>query len=327
MGISLDKIAIHLPDTSLSNRELSTRFNVSESEIFKRTGIETRYHADKNETASDLAFHAATKLFNDNPDLKSKIDYLIFCSDCFDYIAPATSCILQHRLGLPQSTACIDLPYGCSGYVYGLGMANAYLTSGMAKCVLFLTCDTSTKTLNPGNLEQLSIFSDVAAATVITKNDKGENGFIFGTDGSGAHDLYIENSAFRAPVNPDACRNTDTPYGQMVMNGTNVFTFALKTVPKLVNDTLAKNGLEMKDIDLFIFHQANGFMLETLRRKLNLENERFYTNIKDYGNTVVSTLPLALYTAQNEGKLKKGMKVLLAGFGVGNSWGATVINY
>lgn len=307
---------------------LAKEFNVSEKEILKRTGIETRYIAAENETASDLAFRAAKKLLDQNPEYKTKIDYLIFCSDCFDYIAPATSCILQHRLELPQSTACIDLPYGCSGYVYGLGMANAFLKSGMAKTVLFLTCDTSTKTLSPSNLEQRSIFSDVATANIITYSDNStDNEFIFGSDGSGALDLYIENSAFRKPIEKTACRNESNPFGQMVMNGTNVFTFALKTVPKLIKDTLEKNKLTMEEVDLFIFHQANGFMLETLRKKLNIPENKFYTNIKNYGNTVASTLPLAIFTAKEEKKLRKGMKVLLAGFGVGNSWGATVINY
>ncbi len=327
MGLSIDYINIHLPKHVLSNQELARQFGVEESEILKRTGITTRYISDENETASDLAYEAAKKLLATNPELTAKIDYLIFCSDCFDYIAPATSCILQHRLGLSQATACIDLPYGCSGYIYGLGMANAYLQSGMAKTVLFLTCDTSTKTLNKQNLEQRSIFSDVATANIITLNESPANQFVFGNDGSGALDLYIENSAFRKPLNTQACRNGENPYGQMVMNGTNVFTFALKTVPKLVADVLLKNSLDMNDIDMFIFHQANGFMLETLRKKLNIPQEKFYTNIKDYGNTVASTLPLALFTANQERKLKKGMKVLLAGFGVGNSWGATVINY
>ena len=328
MGLSIDKISIHLPELVLSNQMLAKEFNVSEKEILKRTGIESRYISGKNETASDLAFMAAQKIFEKEPELKSKIDFLIFCSDCFDYIAPATSCILQHRLGLPQTTACIDLPYGCSGYVYGLGMANGFLKSGMAKTILFLTCDTSTKTLSPDNLEQRSIFSDVATANIITfSGNQPDNEFVFGSDGSGALDLYIENSAFRKPIEKSACRNETNPFGQMVMNGTNVFTFALKTVPKLVKETLDKNKLGMKDIDLFIFHQANGFMLETLRKKLNIPENKFYTNIKDYGNTVASTLPLALYTAKEEKKLQKGMKVLLAGFGVGNSWGATVINY
>lgn len=327
MGLFIDKISIHLPKQILSNQQLSAEFNVPESEILKRTGIEKRYISDKDETASDLAFRAAEILLNQKPELKSKIDFLIFCSDCFDYIAPATSCILQHRLGLAQSTACIDLPYGCSGYVYGLGIANGFLQSGMAKTILFLTCDTSTKTLNKSNLEQRSIFSDVATANLITLNNAEKNEFVFGTDGNGALDLYIENSAFRKPVNKEALRNEETPFGQMIMNGTNVFTFALKTVPKLVSDTLQKNHLNMEDIDLFIFHQANGFMLETLRKKLNIPENKFYTNIKDYGNTVASTLPLALYTAEQENRLKRGMKVLLAGFGVGNSWAATVINY
>lgn len=327
MGLIIDKIRIHLPEKVLSNTTLSSEFNISEEEILKRTGIETRYLAAENETASDLAFIAAKKLLASDPNLSAKIDFLIFCSDCFDYVAPATSCILQDRLKLPQTTACIDLPYGCSGFVYGLGIANGLLHSGMAKTILFLTCDSSTKTLNPKNFEQRSLFSDGAAAILLTKDDKPANDFVFGTDGSGAHDLYIEGSAFRAPLDKDFKKESCVPYGEMVMNGANIFSFALKTVPTLVNDTLKKNNLNFEDIDLFIFHQANGFILETLRRKMNIPKEKFYVNIKEYGNTVASTIPIALYTAEQEKVLKKGMKVLVAGFGVGNSWAATVINY
>lgn len=328
MGLSIDKISIHLPDQILSNETLAAQFNVSTSEILKRTGIETRYLSAQNETASDLAYKAGKKLLDAEPGLREKIDFLIFCSDCFDYIAPATSCILQNRLGLAQTTGCMDLPYGCSGFVYGLAMANGLLHTGMANTVLFLTCDTSTKTLNPNNFDQRSLFSDAGVATLLTKNENTAiNSFIFGTDGSGAHDLYIEGSAFRAPLDKNFKKDPKLPYGEMVMDGTNIFSFALKTVPTLVNNTLAKSGLTMDDIDLFVFHQANGFILETLRRKMNIPKERFYTNIKDYGNTVASTIPLALYTANNEKVLRKGMKVLVAGFGVGNSWSATVINY
>lgn len=328
MGLIIDKIRIHLPEEVLSNTHLAKEFNITEAEIFKRTGIEKRYLASKNETASDLAFEAGKKLLATEHGLVNKIDFLIFCSDCFDYIAPATSCILQDRLKLPQTVGCMDLPYGCSGFVYGLGIANGLLHSGMANKILFLTCDSSTKTLNPKNFEQRSLFSDGAAAILLSKNDKTPpNDFIFGTDGSGAHDLYIEGSAFRAPIDENFKKDSCVPYGEMVMNGANIFSFALKTVPTLIHDTLNKCKLGFEDIDLFIFHQANGFILETLRRKMDIPKEKFYTNIKDYGNTVASTIPIALYTAEQEKVLKKGMKVLVAGFGVGNSWAATVINY
>jgi 3-oxoacyl-[acyl-carrier-protein] synthase III len=328
MGLNIDKISIHVPEKVLSNEMLAEEFNISTAEIFKRTGIEKRYLSAEGETASDLAFAAAQKLLNATPGLTKEIDFLIFCSDCFDYIAPATSCILQNRLNLPQSTGCIDLPYGCSGFVYGLGIANGFLESGMAKKILFLTCDTSTKTLHPKNFDQRSLFSDVAAAMLITRNNATpSNQFIFGTDGSGALDLYIEGSAFRQVQDKSFKKESCLPHGEMIMNGANIFSFALKTVPGLVNDTLKKTGLNFEDIDLFIFHQANGFILETLRKKMNIPKEKFYTNIKDYGNTVASSIALAVYGAEKEKILKKGMKVLVAGFGVGNSWAATVINY
>jgi 3-oxoacyl-[acyl-carrier-protein] synthase-3 len=140
-------------------------------------------------------------------------------------------------------------------------------------------------------------------------------------------DLYVEKSAFRPAVDSDFKMPEGLVCGQMLMNGTNIFLFAVKKVPLLVNEILDKNNLTISDIDLFVFHQASYFMLEVIRKKLKLPPEKVFLNIQDYGNSVSSTIPLALYDAEKKGVLKRGMKVLLAGFGIGNSWGATIIDY
>lgn len=327
MGLRIKRIATHFPATTLTNEDISAEFSIPPSQVFKKTGIHTRFISAADETASDLAFEAAQKLFNEEPGIREQIDFLVFCSVCFDYAAPASSCILQHRLGLSQQTGCMDLPYGCSGYVYGLGIANGLLHSGMAKTILFLTADTSTRYLEHDNIEQRSLFSDAATATLLTADGSGPGAFVFGTDGSGALDLYIDRSAFRNPPDAGFINETGLRNGRMVMNGINVFSFAVKTVPPLVKQTLEKSNLGMEDIDLFVFHQANGFMLETLRKKMNIPTNKFFCNIDKVGNTVSSSIPLALQEAADAGALKRGMKVLLAGFGVGNSWAATVINF
>ncbi len=322
MSIVINHISTYLPKIVLNNHDLSDIFNVSHDKIFKNTGINKRYISDEFEIASDMAICAANKLFNEYKVNTSEIDLLIFCSEAFDYIAPSTSCFIQHQLGLNKNITCIDLPYGCSGYIYGLGMANAYLTSGMSNSVLFLTSDVPSKVIKQDDLELRSIFSDIATASFITKADNPQS-FIFGTDGSGYDKLMVLDSGFRK----SSTIKVDMPHGYMKMQSTDVFLFAVKTVPILIKDILHKNNCKMDDIDLFVFHQASYFMLEVIRKKCKIPQDNFFMNIENYGNSVSSSIPNALYDAYQKGVLKKGMKVLLAGFGIGYSWGATVIKY
>ncbi|MBL7935126.1 MAG: ketoacyl-ACP synthase III [Bacteroidia bacterium] len=233
---------------------------------------------------------------------------------------------MQNRLGLSNTTACIDMPYGCSGYVYGLAMAKSFVNSKIAKNILFITADTSTKTLSKNDLELRSIFSDAASVTLISENNFENIGdFVFGTDGSGWDSIYISRSAFQSPIDSAFIEQENLQNGKMIMNGMDIFNFGLKVVPKLVYDTIEKNRLKFDDIDLFVFHQPSLFLLETLRKKINIPEDKFFINIETHGNTVSTTIPLALKDAEKEGKIKKGMTVLLVGFGIGFSWAGTII--
>lgn len=326
MGIVIEKINVHLPSFVLTNEMLSEEFGISSDDIYKNTGIKKRYVSTQTEIPSDMAYKAALSLFSNDKELIDEIDLLIFCSEGFDYKAPATSCILQNRLGLSENVACIDLPYGCSGYIYGLGMANAYLNSSMAKCVLFLTADIPSAVIKNDDFELKSIFSDIGTATLIRKSSINQN-FIFGTDGSGYTNLIVDHSATRNPQTIEKLKENNMPYGHMKMNSTEVFLFAVKKVPILIKDILDKQNLSVDDIDLFVFHQASYFMLEVIRKKSKIPKDKFFVNIENFGNSVSSTIPVALFDAEQKGALKKGMKVLLAGFGIGYSWGATIIEY
>lgn len=328
MAIHIENIIIYLPALVLTNEVLAGELKVSPDEIFKKTGIKQRYISAPDEISSDIAENAANKLFTEAGVDKNSIDFLIFCSEGFDYIAPPTSCILQHKLNLPETMGCFDLPYGCSGYLYGLMLANSLLESGTAKKILFLTGDIPSKVVENDNLELRSIFSDIGTANLLTLDrSKPSTVFNYGTDGKGAFDLYVERSASRNPPDAEFLHKTNLPIGRMIMNGTNVFLFAMKRVPGLVKETLEKNKLSINDVDLFIFHQANSFLLEVLRKKIKIPAEKFFTNIESYGNSTSSSIPVALKDAEQQGKLKRGMKVLLAGFGIGNSWAATIIDY
>lgn len=325
MAISINHISTYLPKNVITNEQLAKEFNSSEEQIFKNTGIRQRYGSSKGEIPSDMAVKAAEVLFETHKINKNEIDFLIFCTEGFDHKGPSTSCLIQHRLGLGNHVGCIDLPYGCSGYVYGIGMANALLTSLMATKVLFLTADIPSKVSHKKDLELRSIFSDIGSASLITKAE-GEQHFIFGTDGGGYDNLIVDHSATRNPQVEGEFLE-DLPYGHMKMNSTEVFLFAVKRVPVLIDDILKKHNSTIDDIDLFVFHQASYFMLDVIRRKSKIPKEKFFVNIENFGNSVSSTIPVALYDAEQKGILKKGMKVLLAGFGIGYSWGATIIKY
>lgn len=324
-SISIDHIAIYFPEKSLSNEELALRFDTTADRIYKNTGIVKRYVSAETEISSDMACKAAEFLFRDTGIDRNEIDFLIFCTEGFDHKGPSTSCLIQHRLSLGNHVGCIDLPYGCSGYVYGIGMAKALLDSGMARKVLFLTADIPTKVSPKNDFELQSIFSDIGTASLITRSEH-EQHFIFGTDGSGYNNLIVDHSASRNPQMPGSFL-PDLPIGQMKMNSTEIFLFAVKRVPKLVNEVLEKHKLTLDDIDLFVFHQASYFMLEVIRKKSKIPKEKFVICIENYGNSVSSTIPVALRDAEQSGLLKRGMRVMLAGFGIGYSWGGTIINY
>ncbi len=332
MGAFIKAISYYLPEKILNNEELSRIFpEYTPEEIFRRTGVKERRIAADDEIPSDSAVTATAKFFEEHPDCKKEdIDFLIFTTEMVDRRGPATACVLQTKLGLPTSLGAIDIPMGCSGFVYGLMVANSLITAKVAKNILFLTGDAATKVIHPRDHELRMIFGDAMAVTLISESEKsGIGGFVYGTDGTGAPNLIVEGCCGgEKPTHEWLDKYADAggmAYGMLSMKGTEILTFSLRKVPPLVTETLAKENLTMEDIDLFIFHQASGFILEVLRRKMKIPKEKFFTNIENLGNTVAATIPLALCDAMKEGRTKKGDKVLIAGFGIGYSWGATVL--
>ncbi len=326
MSTLLHNISTYLPETVLTNEALGIEFNVPADQIFKSVGIKKRHISKEGELASDIGIQAVEHLLKARNLEKKDIDFLLFCSVCFDYAAPATSCVLQDKIGLTKHIGCLDLTHGCSGFVYGLAMAKSFIAGGLAKNILFITSDTLTKTIPKTNLELRSIFSDGASATLITEaNYKSIGEFVFGTDGSGAEDVYISRSGFRNPADPEFLKQEHLLNGKFEMDGMKVFNFGLKIVPQLIQDILDKNSTTFNEIDLFVFHQPSRFLLDVLRKKINIPEDKFFINIEEHGNTSSTSIPLALSDAEKQGKLKPGMTVLLAGFGVGYSWAGTII--
>ncbi len=326
----------YLPDNIITNNDLFERFpGLKINELTRLTGVLERRHASINETSSDLAYKCAEQLFSENNIDRNKVDYLIFCSSLSDYITPPTSCILQDRLLLKNNIGTFDYNQGCTGYIYGLSTAKGLIESGQASNVLLLTAETISKRIHKEDRSNQSIFGDGASATLISVNDNGAEigDFVFGTDGKGYETIIIKHGGARFPYPEAVSTDYKDQYGNIrndgsfYMNGSGVFSFSVTKAPEMIFQLLEKAGLDKKDIKLFILHQANRIILETIFKKLNISKEQEFYCLKRWGNTVQSTIPIALKEAINQKRISRGDKVLLAGFGVGFSWAGTIIQF
>lgn len=333
MSAAIHGTAFFLPETCLTNEMLAAEFPGTSAEaIYKQSSIRQRHIADDSLTPADLAARSAQALFSRHPEIaRTEIDALLYCTEGLDYKAPATACLLHERLGLKPGCLALDIPAGCTGFMNGLMVAQGLIGRNGIRNVLLLTAEITSKVISQADLHLRMIFGDGACATLIRESDRDRLGhFVFGTDGSGAECLWVEHSGMREPAdipwleqqrhNPNGLRN-----GRMLMKGDELLHFALTHVPPLIRDTLSANQLEEEDIDLFIFHQASGIILRSLRRKCRIPEEKFFFFLEECGNTVSSSIPLALHHAIRQGRIGTGSRVMLAGFGVGLSWAATVI--
>jgi 3-oxoacyl-[acyl-carrier-protein] synthase-3 len=330
MGSFINKLATHLPENILTNEQLSEMFpEWSSDNIFEKIGIRERHFVSDEETALDLAASASEKVLKDfDRDL---IDFVVLCTQSPDYYLPTSACIIQDKLALRTGIGAFDFNLGCSGFVYGLAIAKGLIEINIAKNILLIMSETYTKYIHPKDKGNRSIFGDGAAALIISYSENEHIlGFELGTDGKGMNNLIVPNGALRNKFDAAAkdiqdqnknIRNDNC----LFMDGPEVFNFSIERVPPMVNKTLEKNGLTMENIDFVILHQANKYMLDYLRKKMKIPQEKFYQSMEYTGNTVSATIPIALEDSIKKGLVKKGDKVLVAGFGVGYSWGATVI--
>ncbi len=324
-------ISYYLPERIVTNEELVKEFpEWSVDKVAQKVGVETRHLAEKNETAGDLAEKAALKLFEEYGVRPLEIDFVMLCTQSPDYFLPSTACVLQDRLGIPTSAGALDYNLGCSGCVYGMAMAKGLIAVGIAKNVLLLTAETYQKYLHPLDKSNRSIFGDGAAACLISSEGFAEIGeFSLGTDGSGANNLIVKTGAARHKGMTGKFVEDDEGHvwydDYLYMNGGAIFNFTLDAVPAMMKDILVKNKLEKDEIDYYVFHQANKFMLNTIRKVCVLPKDNFYVNLVDTGNTVSSTVLIGLKDCLEKGTIKPGDKVMISGFGVGLSWGGTVL--
>lgn len=324
----LRAIATALPDTILTNADLAAgHAGWTAEKILAKTGISERRIAAPGETAADLAFTAATRLFQRDGIDAASIDFVLLCTQTPDHPLPSTACLLQHRLGLSRGCGALDVNLGCSGYVYALSLAKGLIEAGMARRVLLLTADTYSRIVHPADLGTRALFGDGAAASLVDAEPDEQamiGPFVFGTDGSGGGRLIVQAGGMRHGSGSDAMRTATGPSpADLFMDGPAVMAFALAEVPRAVAALLERSGMDLQQIDLFVFHQANALLLEALRRKLDIPPEKFVVHMAHCGNTVSSSIPFALEHALR--KNPQPGRAMLVGFGVGFSWAATNI--
>lgn len=322
-------VSYYLPEEIVTNDAIVADFpEWSVEKITEKVGVSQRHVAAHDETAADMAEKAAVKLFEENDISRDVVDFVLLCTQSPDYFLPTSACLLQERLGLRQDIGALDFNLGCSGYVYGLAVAKGLIATGVADNVLLLTAETYNKYLHPRDKGNRTIFGDAATATLVSTDGMAEiEEFALGTNGKGANNLIVKSGASRYPektgdVTFDKNGNPVSP-DYLYMNGAQIFVFTQKNVPVVVSQVLEKNNLKQDDIDLFVFHQANRYMLDFLRKKMGIPEDKFCIYMENVGNTVSSSIPICLVEAQKENRLKG--RLLLCGFGVGYSWGAVTL--
>lgn len=331
-GVGITAMAACVPPRVVYNKDLGNLIPEAEIEkTIKSIGIVERRIADDDVTASDLVCQAAERLLTDNHIDRDSIDVLLFMSQTADFRSPATSCILQHRLGLSKNTACLDLSLACSGFVYAMSTAMAYASMEGVNRVLLLDGETFSKVVNRNDKVNWPLYGDAATATLIEKGNFGTSTFILNTDGSGEDAVKIP-AGMRNRITAESLterKRDDGTIGndlEVYMDGMAVFNFAISRVPRGVKQILKETGTEIDDIDYLIFHQSNKFMTDFFVKKLKFPPERVPYCIQKYGNTSSASVPLTI-VSELQGKLLDRKRVIMCGFGAGLSWGTAMLEF
>lgn len=329
MGMVIEAIEYVYAKNKITNNDLENMFpDYDFSKFEEKVGIKNRYWVDENETAFDLAVKACEKLFQ-NYD-RQEVDYILYCTQSPEYFLPTTACILQNKLGIKKNIGALDFNLGCSGFTYGVSLAKGLISSGQVKNVLLVTAETYSKYIHPKDRSNRSIFGDAAAATLIkySEDQDGIGDFLFGTDGSGYDKLIVKNGGSRFSYNTDSAEyvyGTDNIYSDnhLYMNGPDVFNFTNEVVPNFTKEIVELNKIKIDDVDQFVFHQANAYMLNFMRKKLKISSDNFFIDLEDGGNTVSCTIPIALKKYSKLVDIES--TIIIVGFGVGLSWSGGLI--
>jgi len=337
VGIQIKEIEYFLPINKKTNEDLQRENPEWDVEkVAAKTGIYSRHIAAKDETALDLATKAVKKLLAKKSIKKEDIDGIIFCTQSQDFVMPSNSFLIHKEFEFHKNTWAFDYNLACSGYVYGLCIARGLIETGISKNIMLITSDTYSKYINKKDRSTINLFGDGAAVTIISKSDSNDSRIIdakLSSSGNDYKSFYVPSGGCRLPKNMHTKIEKKDQSGNIRnlenihMNGFAVWKFISKIVPKQIEEILINNNLTIKDIDFFAFHQASKLTLNSLEKALKIPKNKIYTNIKEIGNTVSSSIPIVLKDAIEEKKLKRGDLILLSGFGVGLSWGTMLIKF
>ena len=311
----------YLPSKALSNHDLEQMVETSDQWIVERTGIRTRHIAADGETTCDLAEQAARRAMAAAGKTADDIDLIIFATTTPDKVFPSTACLLQRRLGVHGSPA-FDIQAVCTGFVYGLGIADKFIRTGAAKCALVIGAETLSRIVDWTDRTTCVLFGDGAGAVILeASNEPGILSTHLHADGEYEHLLHVPAgvSLNQGPLAGDA--------SFIQMKGNEVFRMAVNTLGRIVDETLEANGLEKSDIDWLVPHQANIRIINATAKKLNMSMEQVVVTVDRHGNTSAASVPLALDTAVRDGRIKRGETILLEAFGGGFTWGSVLLKF
>lgn len=329
-------LAAVLPETVLNNEQLVRTFGEREvASAIKMSGILERRVTRPNQYSSDLALTAAERLLASTKFDRSLIDLLIFVSQTPDYKIPTTASILHGKLGLAQSCATFDVNQACSAYPYALSVAHSMIASGVSQYALILNADTLTKLIHPKDRSLVVLHGDAATATILgrTNENAGLEGFVLGTDGTGAKHLLVPAGGARLSCGPETkleltdsagCIRTDE---DLVMDGPAVFHFSVYKVPEVIERAMSDLKLTMDGIDLVVLHQANKTMMEMIYKRLRIPPEKRFFCLENMGNSSGPSTPVALAEAWRQKRIQPGSRTLMCSFGAGLTWGVAVIKW
>lgn len=334
-GIGITGLAGAVPSNKIDNYAYTNHFDKETvKEIVEKTGIKERRFAPPGMTSSDLCLSAAEKLLDDLHIDRDEIDVLLFVSQTPDYRMPATSVILQDRLGLSKSTAAFDINLGCSGFVYGLSLAYSYSMQPNIRKVLLLDGETRSRVYHPKDRQTAFIFGDAGVAAIVEKKkDIGQAYFSLNSDGSRESLIKVDAGGYRNPSTPETLKEKVVDeHGNIrtaehgYMNGADVFNFVLREIPKDLEKITMSAGKDIQELDYYLFHQANSFMNNYLRKKLKLDQNKVPESISKFGNTSSVSIPITMVD-KLQGKLNGNKNLLLCGFGVGMSWASAILPF
>ena len=328
-NVKITGVSACVPEKNLNNRDFRGFLQDESDAIIEAIGIENHRIAGEDVCSSDLCYHAAEKLIDELQWEKEDIDCLVFVSQTPDYILPATACLLQTRLGLKEDILAFDIPLGCSGWVYGLQVISSLLSHGGMKKGLLLVGDTTLKFCSPEDKSTFPLFGDAGAATAVEYKE-ADTGFRFhsAADGKGYDAILIPDGGFRNPVSQKSFEKVEVKPGikrnnlQVILNGMKVLSFSIAKAPESINKLSLEFGIDLGDIDYLLLHQANRFINERIRTKLNIPDTKVPYSLKDYGNTGPATIPLTMITEIADRLKNNQSNIIACGFGVGLSWGS-----